>query len=163
MAQAFPASTFLGTDYHEGVDPGGPAARRGGRCGGPRPVRGHGRRPSSPAGGFDLITMFDCLHDMGDPAAAARAARRALADDGTLMVVEPAAGDTRRDNLTPRPGVLRRLDPGLHTVSLAQPGAAALGAQAGPARIGAVLSDAGFSRVRVAARSPVNLVFEARP
>jgi SAM-dependent methyltransferase len=163
MAQAFPRSTFLGTDYHEGSIR--VARRRAAEAG----VADRTRfEPADavelPDGGFELVTMFDCLHDMGDPGAAARAARRALTDDGTLMVVEPAAGDTVSENLNPIGRVFYAGSTLICTpASLAQPGAAALGAQAGPARIGAVLRDAGFTRVRVAEQSPVNLVFEARP
>jgi SAM-dependent methyltransferase len=163
MAQAFPRSTFLGTDYHEGSIR--VARRRAAEAGVADRTRFEPTDAAEmPDGAFDLITMFDCLHDMGDPAAAARAARRALAPDGTLMVVEPAAGDTVSDNFNPIGRVFYAGSTLICTpASLAQPGAAALGAQAGPARITAVLSDAGFSRVRVAAQSPVNLVFEARP
>jgi SAM-dependent methyltransferase len=163
MAEAFPRSTFLGTDYHEGSIR--VARRRAAEAGVADRTRFEpADAVEMPDGGFDLITMFDCLHDMGDPDAAARAARRALAADGTLMVVEPAAGNTVSDNLNPIGRVFYAGSTLICTpASLAQPGAAALGAQAGPARIGAVLSDAGFTRVRVAAQSPVNLVFEARP
>jgi SAM-dependent methyltransferase len=163
MAEAFPRSTFLGTDYHEGSIR--VARRRAAEAGVADRTRFEpADAVEMPDGGFDLITMFDCLHDMGDPGAAARAARRALADDGTLMVVEPAAGDTVLDNLNPIGRVFYAGSTLICTpASLAQPGAAALGAQAGPARLTAVLADAGFTRVRVAAQSPVNLVFEARP
>jgi len=117
-----------------------------------------------PPDGFDLVTMFDCLHDMGDPAGAGRAVRHALAPEGTFMVVEPMAGDRIEDNLH----TLGRVFYGASTLvctpcSLAQPGATALGPQAGPARLTSLLTDVGFSRVRVAATSPVNLVLEARP
>ena len=163
MAQAFPRSTFVGTDYHEGSIR--VARRRAAEAGVADRTRFEPADAAElPDGGFDLVTMFDCLHDMGDPDAAARAARHALADDATLMVVEPAAGDAVADNLNPIGRVFYAGSTLICTpASLAQPGAAALGAQAGPARIGAVLSGAGFSRVRVAAQSPVNLVFEARP
>jgi SAM-dependent methyltransferase len=163
MAQAFPAARFLGTDYHEASVLN--ARRQAERAGVADRVRFEPRDATDlPAGDYDLITMFDCLHDMGDPAAAARAARDALADDGTLMLVEPMAGDRIEDNLHP----LGRIFYGASTLvctpcSLAQPGAAALGAQAGPARLTALLRDAGFSRVRVATTAPVNLVIEARP
>jgi hypothetical protein len=101
---------------------------------------------------------------MGDPRAAARAAREALTDTGTLMVVEPMAGDRLEDNLNP----LGRVFYGASTLvctpcSLAQPGARALGPQAGPARLIGLLTDAGFGRARIACTSPVNLVLEARP
>ncbi len=108
--------------------------------------------------------MFDCLHDMGDPAAVARHVRDSLAPDGTWMVVEPMAGDRVEDNLNP----LGRLFYSASTLictpaSLAQDGRAALGAQAGEAALTEVIRRGGFSRVRRAAETPVNLVLEARP
>jgi SAM-dependent methyltransferase len=163
MAQAFPASSFLGTDYHEASIV---VARRQteGAGVGDRVRFETADATEPPPGRYDLITMFDCLHDMGDPEAAARAARRALAGDGTFMVVEPMAGDHVEDNLH----ALGRVFYGASTLvctpsSLAQPGARALGPQAGPARLTSLLGDAGFSRVRVASTTPVNLVLEARP
>jgi SAM-dependent methyltransferase len=163
MARAFPASEFVGVDYHEAsvlvarrqADAAGLAGR----------VRFQAADATDlPAGRFDLITMFDCLHDMGDPLAAARAARRALAPDGTLMVVEPMAGDRTADNLNPLGRVFYGASVLVCTpASLDQPGAAALGPQAGPARLTELLIDAGFARARVATTSPVNLVLEARP
>ena len=163
MAQAFPASTFLGTDYHEGSIR--IARRRAAEAGvGDRARFEAVEAQELPGAPFDLITMFDCLHDLGDPEGAARAARRALADDGTLMVVEPAAGDRLQDNLTPLGRIFYAASTMLCTpCSLAQPGAAALGPQAGPARLHDLLARAGFSRVRIAAQSPTNLVLEARP
>jgi SAM-dependent methyltransferase len=163
MAQAFPNARFVGTDYHEASIV---VARRQAEAAGVGDlVRFEATEAAElPPGGFDLITMFDCLHDMGDPEAAARAARRALADDGTLMLVEPMAGDRLEDNLHPIGRVFYGASVLICTPSsLAQPGARALGPQAGPARLTELLRDAGFSRVRIAASSPVNLVFEARP
>jgi 2-polyprenyl-3-methyl-5-hydroxy-6-metoxy-1,4-benzoquinol methylase len=163
MAQAFPASTFLGTDYHEASIV--VARRRAEEAGVADRVRFEAVDATDrPGGQYDLITMFDCLHDMGDPIAAAGSALRALASDGTLMVVEPMAGDHLEDNLHP----LGRVFYGASTLvctpcSLAQPGARALGPQAGPARLIALLTDAGFGRARIACTSPVNLVLEARP
>jgi SAM-dependent methyltransferase len=163
MAQAFPASRFIGTDYHEASIL---VARRHAEVAGvaDRVSFETVDADSLPADGVDLVTMFDCLHDMGDPVAAARAARRSLAPDGTFMAVEPIAGDHVEDNLHP----LGRVFYGASVLvctpsSLAQPGAAALGPQAGPARLCAVLTDAGFRTARVAVTSPVNLVLEARP
>jgi SAM-dependent methyltransferase len=163
MAEAFPASRFVGTDYHEGSVV--VARRRAEDAGVGDRVRFETADAADLAGGpYDLITMFDCLHDMGDPGAAARAARRALAGDGVLMVVEPLAGDRVEDNLHPLGRVFYGASALICTpCSLAQPGARALGPQAGPAVLTAVLRDAGFSRVRVATTSPVNLVIEARP
>ena len=109
------------------------------------------------------MTMFDCLHDMGDPVGAARHVLRTLAPDGTWMIVEPAAGDRVEDNLNP----VGRAYYGFSTLlctpaSLSQDVGLALGAQAGPARIEAVSTAAGFTRFRRVAETPFNLVFEAR-
>jgi SAM-dependent methyltransferase len=163
MAEAFPESTFVGVDYHEASIT---VARRRAAAAGlsDRVSFEVADARELPADSVDLVTMFDCLHDMGDPEAAARAALRCLAGDGTLMVVEPAAGDHVEDNLHP----IGRVFYGASTLvctpgSLAQPGQRALGAQAGPSVLTSVLRDAGFGRVRVAVTSPVNLVLEARP
>ncbi|MBY0329633.1 MAG: class I SAM-dependent methyltransferase [Acetobacteraceae bacterium] len=118
-----------------------------------------------PGTGWDLIACFDALHDLGDPVGVAAHVLRALAPDGTFMVVEPRAGDSLEQNINP----VGRLYLASSTmicmpVALDQaPEGPALGAQAGPARLTAVLHEAGFSRVRVAAESPFNLVLEARP
>jgi hypothetical protein len=115
-------------------------------------------------GKYDLITMFDCLHDMGDPVGAARRVRGLVADDGTWMIVEPMAGDRIEDNLNPVGRAYYGFSTFLCTpASLSQEVGLALGAQAGPARIGDVVSGGGFSRFRTAAETPFNLVFEARP
>jgi SAM-dependent methyltransferase len=116
-----------------------------------------------PGTGYDLVTMFDCLHDMGDPVGAARRIRESLAEDGTLLLVEPAAGERLEDNLNP----VSRLYYGLSTVictpsSLAQEVGLGLGAQAGSKRLEDVLHEAGFSHVRVATQTPFNLIIEAR-
>jgi 2-polyprenyl-3-methyl-5-hydroxy-6-metoxy-1,4-benzoquinol methylase len=163
MAGAFEGSTFLGTDYHEGSIR--VARRRAAEAAVDARTSFEAlEADEQPAGEFDLITMFDCLHDLGDPLAAATAARRALKPDGTLMVVEPAAGDRLEDNLHPLGRVFYAASTLICTpCSLAQPGAMALGPQAGPTRLAALLRDAGFSRVRIATQSPVNLVLEARP
>ena len=162
MAQAFPNSTFVGSDYHAGSIE---TARRRAREAG---VEGRVTFDVAPAaafggGDFDLVTMFDCLHDMGDPVGAARHVRDALAPEGRWMIVEPAAGDRVEDNLNP----VGRAFYGFSTLlctpaSLSQDVGLALGAQAGPARIRAVVEEAGFGRFRTAAETPFNLVFEAR-
>ncbi len=113
--------------------------------------------------GFDLIAFFDAFHDLGDPLAAARHARAALAPGGTCLLVEPFAGDTVEENLNP----VGRMYYGFSTMcctpgSLSQPGRAGLGTQAGEAAIAAVLRQAGFAHVRRAAETPLNLVLEAR-
>jgi hypothetical protein len=114
--------------------------------------------------GYDLVTMFDCLHDMGDPVGAARQVRASLAPDGTWMVVEPNAGDRVEDNLNPVGRAYYGFSTLLSTpASLSQDVALALGAQAGEARIREVVEAAGFTRFRRAAETPFNLVFEVRP
>ena len=162
MAQAFPRSTFVGFDYHEASIT--VARRRAEAAGLSDRVRFEVADATAlPAGSADLIAMFDCLHDMGDPVAAARSALGSLAEGGTLMVVEPRAGDALEDNLH----VVGRVFYAASTLictpgSLDQPGARALGTQAGPAVLTDVLREAGFGHVRVATTTPVNLVLEAR-
>jgi SAM-dependent methyltransferase len=162
MAGAFPNSTFIGSDYHPAsIDT---ARRRAAEAG----VADRVVFEDSPADGytgtgFDLVTMFDCLHDMGDPVGAARHVRDTLAPDGTWMIVEPAAGDSVEDNLNP----VGRAYYGFSTLlctpaSLSQDVGLALGAQAGPARIGEVVAEAGFTHFRAVAQTPFNHVFEAR-
>ncbi|HWE72763.1 MAG TPA: methyltransferase domain-containing protein [Stellaceae bacterium] len=113
--------------------------------------------------GFDLVTFFDCLHDMGDPRGCATHMRRILKDDGTWMLVEPAAGDTPKDNMNP----VGRLYYNASTMicvptSLDQEIGAALGAQAGEKKLTEVIGAGGFSRVRRAFTGPFNMVLEAR-
>jgi SAM-dependent methyltransferase len=143
MAQAFPASTFVGTDYHEGSIR--VARRRAAEAG----VSGNVSFEVADAtqlapNAYDLVAMFDCLHDMGDPARVARAVRGTLREDGTLLLVEPFANDRLEENLNP----IGRLFYGASTLictpcSLAQPGARALGPQAGPTVLTNLLRDAG--------------------
>jgi SAM-dependent methyltransferase len=162
MAEAFPASTFRGVDYHEASIT---VARRHAEAAGlsDRVSFDVADAADLPPGSVDLVTMFDCLHDMGDPESAARAARDALTEDGALMVVEPMAGDRVEDNLHAVGRVFYGASALVCTPgSLAQPGRRALGAQAGPAVLTALLRESGFGRVRVATTSPVNLVLEAR-
>jgi SAM-dependent methyltransferase len=113
--------------------------------------------------GFDLVTTFDCLHDMGDPLGAAKHIRQSLARDGTWLIVEPTAGESLADNLHP----VGRLFYGFSTLlcvpsALSQPGGYALGAQAGESAIRQIVTDGGFTRFRRVAQTPFNLVFEAR-
>ena len=163
MAQAFERSRFVGIDYHQ--ESIAVARQRAQEAGVSDRVQFEVADAGDlPAGTAGLVTMFDCLHDMGDPDSAARAALRALSDDGTFMVVEPMAGDRIEDNLHAVGRVFYAASTLVCTPSsLAQPGQRALGAQAGPAVLTSLLRDAGFGRVRVATTSPVNLVIEARP
>lgn len=163
MAQAFPNSTFSGSDYHEASIA---AARRAAeRAGVADRVRFEVATAKDFGGGpFDLVCVFDALHDMGDPAGAARHVRETLADDGTWMIVEPFAGDQLEENLTPVGRIFYGGSTMLCTpASLSQEVGLALGAQAGEKRLTAVLSEGGFSRVRRSAETPFNLVLEARP
>jgi 2-polyprenyl-3-methyl-5-hydroxy-6-metoxy-1,4-benzoquinol methylase len=163
MAQAFPRSEFLGSDYHEGSIE---AARRGAERAG---VADRVRFEVAPAKGlsggpYDLVCVFDALHDMGDPVGAARHVRTQVAEDGTWLVVEPFAGDSLEENLTPVGRVYYAGSTMLCTpASLSQEVGLALGAQAGEARLAEVLRAGGFTRVRRAAETPFNLVLEARP
>jgi 2-polyprenyl-3-methyl-5-hydroxy-6-metoxy-1,4-benzoquinol methylase len=163
MASAFPRSTFTGSDYHAGSIE--TARARAAAAGVGDRVSFHAEPAAGYSGeGYDLVTMFDCLHDMGDPAGAARHVLRTLAPDGTWMIVEPNAGDRVEDNLNP----VGRAYYGFSTLlctpaSLSQEVGLALGAQAGEARIRDVVESAGFTRFRRAAETPFNLVFEARP
>jgi SAM-dependent methyltransferase len=163
MAQAFPASTFVGFDYHDGSIE--TAKQRALSAGVDDRVSFHVSTAGSYAGtGYDLVTMFDCLHDMGDPAGAARHVLGSLAPDGSWMIVEPAAGDRVEDNLNP----VGRAYYGFSTLlctpsSLAQDVGLALGAQAGEARIRAIATGAGFGSFTRVAGTPFNTVFEARP
>ena len=163
MAQAFPRSQFHGFDYHA-------------------PSIEHARRTASEAGvtdrthfevaaakeypgsGYDLVCVFDCLHDMGDPVGASAHVLETLDADGAWMIVEPFAGDALKENLTP----VGRVFYGASTVictpaSLDQEVGLALGAQAGEARLREVITQGGFTRVRRATETPFNLILEARP
>jgi SAM-dependent methyltransferase len=163
MASAFPASTFVGSDYHEGSI--ATARQRADAAGVGNQVTFEVAPAAAYSGhALDLVTVFDCLHDMGDPVGAARHVLQSLAPDGTWMIVEPAAGDRVEDNLNP----VGRAYYGFSTLlctpsSLDQEVGLALGAQAGQARIREVVTSAGFTRFRKVAETPFNLVFEARP
>jgi len=163
LAQAYPRSTFVGYDYH---GPSVQTARaRAAAAGVADRVRFEVARATDyPGRGFDLVTMFDCLHDLGDPTGAAAHVRRTLAEGGTWMIVEPNAGDRVEDNLTPVGRAFYAASTLICTPNaLAQETGVALGAQAGERRIGDVVRAAGFSRFRRAAQTPFNLIFEARP
>jgi 2-polyprenyl-3-methyl-5-hydroxy-6-metoxy-1,4-benzoquinol methylase len=163
MAEAFPAARVHGSDYHEGSI--AEARRLAGEAGvGDRATFAVEPAEALAGGGYDLVTSFDCLHDMGDPVAVARHVRAALAPDGTWMIVEPRAGDTVEENLNPVGRAYYAFSTLLCTPSsLSQEGGLALGAQAGIGRLTEVLSTAGFGRVRLASETPFNLVIEARP
>ncbi|HXZ65460.1 MAG TPA: class I SAM-dependent methyltransferase [Streptosporangiaceae bacterium] len=163
MAQAFPNSTFAGSDYHGGSIE---AARHHARDAGVTERVSFETAPAAAYGGhdYDLVTMFDCLHDMGDPVGAARHVRGTLKPDGTWMIVEPHAGDRVEENFNPVGRAYYSFSTLLCTpASLSQEVGLALGAQAGEARIRDVVTAGGFTRFRRVAETPFNLVFEARP
>jgi len=163
MAGAFPAATFTGIDFHEpSVETARSRVEEAGfadRC------SFQVATATDYDGTYDLICFFDCLHDMGDPVAAARHALEHLADDGTVLLVEPFALDGRPANVAQNPmAPLLYLASSMVCVpnSLSQEVGLALGAQAGEARLAEVFEEAGFSRFRRAAETPLNLILEAR-
>jgi len=162
MAEAFPRSRFWGFDYHDkSIESARSLARNTQSAN--RVSFEVASAVSYPADGFDLICFFDCLHDMGDPVGAARHAKRALAENGTVMLVEPFANDRVEDNLN----TVGRLYYSASTTlccahSLSEDGAAALGAQAGEARLAGVFKKAGFGEFRKAKATPFNLILEAK-
>ncbi|MEK7855058.1 MAG: class I SAM-dependent methyltransferase, partial [Acidobacteriota bacterium] len=163
MAQAFPASDFIGFDYHQGSIEG---ARERAKTAG---VDGNIRfevaaSKDFPGEDYDLVTFFDCLHDMGDPVGASAHVRKALKDDGTWMIVEPFANDRPEDNHNPVGRVYYSASTMICTpASRSQEVGLGLGAQAGEARLGEVVKQGGFTRFRRATETPFNLVLEARP
>jgi SAM-dependent methyltransferase len=163
LAEAYPRSTFVGFDYHA---PSIQTARSRADAAGvaDRVLFEVARAAEFPGGAFDLVTMFDCLHDLGDPLGAARHVRRTLADDGTWMVVEPNASDRVEENLHPIGRAFYSASNFMCTPnSLSQEVGLALGAQAGEARIREIALDAGFSSFRRVAQTPFNLIFEVKP
>ncbi|WP_028055758.1 class I SAM-dependent methyltransferase [Sphingobium bisphenolivorans] len=162
MAQAYPESRFTGYDFHE---PSIEDARRH--------ASDHGlddrvrfevsTAKEIPEGNYDLVTMYDCLHDMGDPRGCAAHMRRILAPGGSWMIVEPIAGDSAQDNLNP----VGRLYYNASTMicvptSLDQEVGEGLGAQAGEARLSQIVREGGFISVRRVTEGPFNMVLEAR-
>lgn len=163
MAQAYPAATITGSDYHDGSIE--LARKRAAEAGvADRVAFEVASAQTFTARAQDLVTTFDCLHDMGDPLGAARHIRAALAPDGSWMIVEPMAQDDPVDNLNPVGRVYYNFSTFLCLPSaMSQPGGFTLGAQAGEAAIRRVVTDAGFSRFARVAETPFNLVYEARP
>jgi 2-polyprenyl-3-methyl-5-hydroxy-6-metoxy-1,4-benzoquinol methylase len=163
LAEAYPNSTVTGFDYHE---PSIEIARaRAAEAGLSDRVRFEvATADAFPGTGYDLVCIFDALHDMGDPTAAAAHIRGALAPDGTWLLVEPNAGDRLEDNLNLVGRIFYSASTCICTPgSRAQAGAACLGAQAGDARLGEVVRAAGFTRFRRATETPFNAILEVRP
>jgi SAM-dependent methyltransferase len=163
LAQAYPKTTIVGSDYHpESIEL---ARKKSAEAGvGDRVSFEVATAQTFTGANYDLVTMFDALHDMGDPLAAAKRIRQALAPDGTWLLVEPYASDVVEENFNP----VGRLYYNGSTFlcvpnALSQPGGYALGAQAGEAAIRRVVTDAGFTRFRRVLQTPFNLVYEVRP
>lgn len=161
MAKAFPNSTFYGFDYHQGsIDEARKLAIEEGVA-----DRVHfevANAKNYPDHQYGLICFFDCLHDMGDPVGAARHANTVLEESGSVMLVEPYAGDQVQDNINP----IGRLYYSASTTmccahSLSEEVGLALGAQAGEARLAEVFRDAGFEHFHRATETPFNLVLQA--
>jgi SAM-dependent methyltransferase len=163
MAQTYPASTFVGYDYHGGSIE--LARQRAEEAGVTDRVKFEvARAKDYPGGGYDFVAFFDCLHDMGDPVGAAAHVRETLSPDGTWMVVEPFAGDKVEDNLNPVGRIYYSASTLLCTpASKSQEVGLALGAQAVEARLREVVTGGGFGQFRRAAETPFNIVYEAKP
>jgi SAM-dependent methyltransferase len=162
MAEAFPQSRFHGFDAHG--DSVAEARKVAAEAGVSRTTNFTAARADDyPGTGYDLICFFDCLHDLGDPAAAAAHAAKALARDGTVMLVEPFANDKVEDNISP---VARMYYAASTTIccahAISEGGHMVLGAQAGEARLTDIFRKAGFTRIRRALATPFNLIIEAR-
>jgi len=163
MAKAFPGSNFVGFDFHpSSIEHARAHAQEHGVLANTRFEVATAKE--FPGADFDLVTCFDCLHDMGDPVGTAAHVRQSLKPEGTWMIVEPMAGDHLEDNLNP---VGRLYYAGSTMIcvptSLSQEVGAALGAQAGEARLRDVISEGGFRSVRRATETPFNIILEARP
>jgi len=164
LARAYPQASVHGYDFHDRSIQ--IARQRADQAGLGGRIRFEPLDATSyPADGFDLICLLDTLHDLGDPAAALAHARKALASDGAVLVVEPDAADDYAANLASPMAPLSYAASTFQCTpaALAQPGGAALGAQAGPAAVRQLADDAGFSRFRQVTQTPVNVVLELRP
>ncbi|MEF3128652.1 class I SAM-dependent methyltransferase [Rhizobium leguminosarum] len=157
MAQAYPASRFAGFDYHgPSIERAKAAAKDAGVA--DRVTFQQGSAGEFPGRGYDMVAMFDCLHDMGDPVGAGRHVKETLGPNGTWLIVEPFAHDHLKDNLNPVGRVYYDCTP----ASLSQEVGLGLGAQAGEMKLRKVALDAGFTHFRRATETPFNMVFEVR-
>jgi 2-polyprenyl-3-methyl-5-hydroxy-6-metoxy-1,4-benzoquinol methylase len=163
MAKAYPKSTFVGFDYHQGsLDAATERAKTAGVT--DRVKFTQAKAKDYPGNDYDFVTFFDCLHDMGDPAGAAKHVKQSLKKDGSWMIVEPFANDKLEDNLNPIGRIFYSASTLLCTpCSMSQEVGLALGAQSGEARMRDVVMSGGFRNFRRATQTPFNLVYEARP
>jgi SAM-dependent methyltransferase len=162
MAQAFPKSRFIGFDIHEGsIESARQHAVEAGVTNVDFQVA---TAKNFPGNDYDFVTVFDALHDMGDPVGASGHIRQSLRSDGTWMIVEPMAGDSLADNLNPVGRLYYCASTMICTPgSRSQEVGLALGAQAGEKKLREVIEAGGFTRIRRATETPVNLILEARP
>ena len=163
MAQAYPASSFAGFDFHApSIEVARASAAKAGVA--DRVRFDVATAKDFPGRDYDLVTVFDCLHDLGDPVGASAHVKQSLKPDGAWLIVEPFANDRLEDNLNPVGRIFYAVSTFICTpASRAQEVGACLGAQAGQARIARVVADGGFTRFRRATQTPFNLIYEARP
>ena len=163
MAKAFPRSQFIGYDFHpSSIEHASTHAQEHGVTANTRFEIAAAKE--YPEKDFDLVAFFDCLHDMGDPAGAAAHVRQSLKPDGAWMIIEPMAGDQLEDNLNPVGRIYYAGSTmGCVPTSLSQEVGAALGAQAGEAKLREIITAGGFRNVRRAADTPFNMILQARP
>lgn len=162
MAQMYPNSTFWGFDYHDqSIEV---ARQRAATAGvGDRVKFEVATAKNFPGSNYDLVCFMDCLHDLGDPVGAAKHSREALANDGTVLLVEPFAGNEVEENLNPVGRLFYAASTAFCTPnSLSQEVGLGLGAQVGEKRLAQVMSQAGFSQFRRATQTPFNLILEAK-
>ena len=163
LAEAYPNARLTGFDYHQGsIDV---ARKRAAEAGVADRVQFEvASAQDFPGDGYDLVCIFDALHDMGDPASAAAHIRGSLAPDGTWLLVEPMAGEQLDDNANPVGRIFYSASTFICTpAAQSQPGGFALGAQVPEATLAQIAADAGFGRFRRAAETPFNRIFEVRP
>lgn len=162
MAKSFPSSRFFGFDFHApSIETARARAAEHGVA--DRVTFEVASAKGYPARDYDLVCFFDCLHDMGDPVGAARHAHQSLAQSGTVLLVEPFAGDRLDDNANPVGRLFYAASTFICTPnSLSQEVGLGLGAQAGETRLRNVFTEAGFTRFRRATETPFNLILEAR-
>ena len=163
MAKTYPNSKFYGFDYH------GPSIERAREAAKEAGVEDRVTFEVASAkdfngGAYDMIAIFDALHDMGDPVGAAKHIRESLAPDGSWLLVEPFANDDLADNLNPCGRIFYSASTMIcPPASLSQAVGMGLGAQAGEKRLRQVAEDAGFTHFKRATETPFNLVFDVRP
>lgn len=161
MAEAYPNSTFIGIDLHAGSIEHADKIAKEKEIPNIRFEVGDAAEIHST--GYDFITCFDCLHDMGNPAKVANQIRQMLTPTGSWMIVEPFAQNTLEENLNPVGAVYYAGSTMLCVPSsLSQPDSKALGAQAGENRVKAEVTEGGFNQFRRTAETPFNLIYEAR-